>query len=181
MSQYTVLLHDYTTFILLVPFQQVTGKELLRRLSLKNEWKYILSCKSKNSSIIFIHPNEPNDIINNKNSLIPSNSTIRLFKKATEPIINYNLDVVEKIKRKYVYLKDVNYILIWINYNLFYKPSEPYYLTFIYKKDNLWFEDFKTSTADDFNDVISNNLNLNIFDIPEYVLDRYDELYSMYG
>ena len=181
MSTYNILVNDGTCFIMVIPYHKVTGSEILRRLSLKRDWNYVISCKPKKSPIIFIYPNDSNLSTNNFETIVPTNSTIRLFKRPVEPIINCNNYYIEQIKNKFKLLPNVNYMLVWFNYNLFYKPEEPYNLIFIYKNNNCWFEEMKTSYSSEIKDVITNKLYDGLFIITDQALERFNELFDMYG
>ncbi len=178
MSSFNIILNGTEIFLLVVPYKNVDANEILRRLNLKEEWNYLIYYKSPDSKLTTtLDPNYPDDL----KEVVPNNSTIKLLKKATNPLI-YNPNIqtlINKIKNATNYLEKHNHILVWINYN-FDNQSEPLHLIFMYKENYNWFEEFKTSSIEDLEEIIKKKLNDGIFLITQKAYLRFEELVRAY-
>ena len=180
MTELKIIMSNGEIFPMIIPYPSylVTAKELIRRIGLDTEWSYNIVCRYKDD-MICIDPNEEN--LNNK--YIPNNSVIRIFKKSTEPVLKYhnNSRIIEKIKKNEENMLNVSHILVWLDYNIFYKASEPVCLFFIYKENGVWKDEKKTSTLDELKNIIENNLNQNIFCVTKVAYQRFIELIKLYS
>ena len=148
-----------------------TGNEVLRRLSLKREWNYIMVGK---------HKDQKDPFVINGNTVIKNGTSIRLYKKSIEPICTFErlTDIVDRLKMYYRYNHTTKHFLVWMNYNLFYNPAEPIYLIFIVKTDGNWEESVKTT--DSFKELEEAMISGDVFDTLSIVNDRFQELYEYY-
>lgn len=178
MSSFNIILNGTEIFLLVVPYKNVDANEILRRLNLKEEWNYLIYYKSPDSKLTTtLDPNYPDDL----KEVVPNNSTIKLLKKATNQLI-YNPNIqtlINKIKNATNYLEKHIHILVWINYN-FDNQSEPLHLIFMYKENYNWFEEFKTSSIEDLEEIIEKKLNDGIFLITQKAYLRFEELVRAY-
>lgn len=187
MTELNIIMENGENFPMIIPYPShlVTKKELLRRLNLKNEWSYNILCRYKHD-IFYIdtnpNPNDPDYDYDNQKS-IPNFSTIVMFKKSTEPILKYhkNSKIIEQIKKNEEKTPNIPHILVWLDYNMFYKPNEPVCLFFIYKENGIWIDQKKTSSLDELKNIIENNLNQNIFCVTKVAYQRFNELIKLYS
>lgn len=176
MSEFKIILTNGIIYPLLVPFKQVNGLELLRRLSLECEWSYILIVKNKNETN-YIYPLEFANKINLK--LVPSGSTIKLLRKSPEPIVVFHELYLDKIKKQY--FNNQMKILVWLN---FWPTSKLIELFFIQKVENFnqksdllehhnWKKQYSQVTWDKLNQMLNNPKN---FLITKKANERLNEL-----
>lgn len=192
MSTYRVVLTDGTEHVMLIPYKNINGTELLRRLSLKNEWACILICtyseqESNHNNVNTVNKSiciDPQYFPLDNDVIIPSNSTVKVLRRAPDPMIYYygsNDKFINKIKKRTENLANHDHILVWMNYNVSNNPIEPLQLTFIHKQNYLWRQEVRTSSFEEFNDIINKNLNYGLFLITSVVYDRFEELYKAFG
>ncbi len=188
MSTYRVVLTDGTEHIMLIPYKNVNGTELLRRLSLKYEWGCLLICTPP--KLKFNHKTcqsiciDPLNFSSYNDNIIPSNSIVKVLRRAPNPMVYYyasNDEFINKIKKRSEKLSNHNHILVWMNYNVNNNPSEPLQLIFINKENNCWNQEVRTSTFEEFNDIVNRNLNYGLFLITPVVYERFEELYKAFG
>jgi hypothetical protein len=150
-----------------------TGGEIMRRLSLRREWSYGMSGS---------HPETMSPFMISYNTIVPNGTRIKLFKRSVEPILQYwrTDEFCDRLKNHFDNVENTRPVLIWINYNIFYKAKEPLCLFFFYKEKGKWLMMIKTTHSfDELEEAMSGE----VFDVLGGVWDRFFELkeyYSLY-
>jgi hypothetical protein len=169
MIEISVTLDDgmYFPMFVFIP----TGSEVMRRLSLKCEWSYAMSGT---------HPSYPGIFSIFYDTILQNGTRIKLFKQSVEPVIDYKRldDHMLRIRDHYIKCNNTKPILMWMNYDIFYNPSQPLCLFFLEKKMGKWSAMIKTSPS--FDQVEEAMLDT-VFYTLGCVWDRFFELKEYYS